>query len=577
MAITEVGTRSVAVLTAAGGDQNVNNTTHTTVVGTDRLVCCIAWEGAEGPNLTSPCQFDATGTPQNLTLIGDTGDTGSNSDVRALVYEQISPNILTNVTARTAYAGSGSPAVAIWFNLSGTNVNKPGKLLSAVSNTDVDFETVFAEGGSSGDLIFTFGAGQNFSLFPANVSSFTELVDAVTASTTSDFAYNLSMRSGGPVAPSIQWNGTDENAGIMFSFEPELGDDDWSESAFRFAVAGLPDPSTTIDSRQFHHALALQAFPQPGDSGLMDLTLGSFTVDFDGTYTAPAPSNWTYSDRLAIALIPWPDSGFTDQTRLTIGAAPGVSDTGGASTDIDGIISTTMSGFTLDFDGTTVNPSSDGSISTTLGGFATSFVGEHYYNLFFDIGYALTPAWVFTEVNVSQGAMTPTLAGFTVDFDGTVLPADSTTGSMSPTLSGFGIDFDGTFTQAPTVSGSFSLDIEVFNASLRGSVVPPDGVIGEMSFTLGGFSASLLGTSENQQVTGSFALTLADVGINYIGSTHLASDIVGGLYVNPDGFSMSFRGISENRGGTKAIQVSSNNRRIAITSDNRKILISDDI
>jgi len=194
----------------------------------------------------------------------------------------------------------------------------------------------------------------------------------------------------------------------------------WSEQAWRYSIGNVVDPSVDLDNEQTHYALAGFPFPQVGFTGDIAGTLGAFTAEIQGTFSATGGTGWDLEDRLAVAYIPLPDSGFTDNTRLTIGGAPGVEAVVG--NDREGDIVATLSDFTADFDGTVVNPIIDGDLNPAISAFSTSFLGEHYYNHFFEGSYSVTTTTVYIEEPARFGDLVPTISTFVSGFTGNALP-----------------------------------------------------------------------------------------------------------------------------------------------------------
>jgi len=215
MAITEVGTRSVAISPDFEGTVFTNNTSHTTTSDTDLLLAFIGFEGNEAINPTTGCQYDGV----DLTQIGDSGSTGDNSDIRIYTYGMVSPGANT-ANGRTAYQYSGAPAVSVWMNFSGTDtasVAAATNYIDDVVNTTITSTSVLSSGGTSGNSLMVFGMAQTSFMAGASINaSFTEILDGQTGSGTSECAYYLaSLFGGAPAGPTITWGSTNENSAVL--------------------------------------------------------------------------------------------------------------------------------------------------------------------------------------------------------------------------------------------------------------------------------------------------------------------------------------------------------------------------
>lgn len=221
MAISEVGTRSVAIVTAADGAQFTNNISHTSTSDTDILVAFLGMEGAEA--ITS-CDYDDVA----MTLIHDTGTTGSNSDVRIYVYGMVSPGAKT-ANGKTRYSGGGAnPGVSVWVNFKNTNTDSVAAATSAVSddiNTIAGTTGTLASGGAAGNALIAFGVGQGNDMAPSSLTGgFTEMLDAVTSATVTDFAYLLASNyDTAPTGSTITWSTSDQNGQVLIELIAATG------------------------------------------------------------------------------------------------------------------------------------------------------------------------------------------------------------------------------------------------------------------------------------------------------------------------------------------------------------------
>ena len=164
----------------------------------------------------------------------------------------------------------------------------------------------------------------------------------------------------------------------------------WATQAWRHSLAGLPDPSQADTEQQWRLSLVNVA----NASDLFE------------------PVAWDYDEMMTLVATPLPDTGFDVTTRYAVANVPAVNLADGINRD--GSVTPTLSGFTVDFDGTITIPTFDGSVSATLSGFTPSFVGEFGFRHYFDISYSITPTWVVLEQPARFGDIGATLGGFTV-------------------------------------------------------------------------------------------------------------------------------------------------------------------
>lgn len=292
----------------------------------------------------------------------------------------------------------------------------------------------------------------------------------------------------------------------------------WTEQAWRYSLAGMPDPAQGLDEQQTHLSLVHV-------SNASDLYVSSGL-------------QWDYDESLTLLSIPHP-AGFDITTRYALANVPaiGLSD----SINRDGALTPTIDGFVPAFDGTITIPGVDGDIVTTLAGFTTSLVGAFQYRHYFDIAYSVTPTWVVREQPARFGDMTPTVGGFTVAYEGYSLPPDSTQGSLGLSLSGFAIDLDGTYTVPPTFTGDIGLDVEAFTTVFEGTVFT-SGTTGVIDTGPDGFTTEFSGTFAKWSTDGDISLSL-DVFTVDIDGQYTSSDATFGLIdVNVDGFQGLVRG-----------------------------------
>lgn len=313
----------------------------------------------------------------------------------------------------------------------------------------------------------------------------------------------------------------------------------WSLQAWRYSLAGIPDPALPLDRRQLHQTLLGATLPQTGYTALIDTTLGGFTVELEGTFTAGVTPTYSFSDRLAFVYLADPTVGFDYDARLSLGGAPGASPTTGNNRQ--GKVSTTLAAFTADLDGTAAPPLYEGELAPTLGTFVVEFLGENLYTHFFDISYSVTPTWVVYEQPARFGDVDITIGAFTSNLDGYALPPDSTQGLLTSGIAAFSTDFDGSFTPAPSRDGDIQLDVEVFSTSMRGTATPAGGVIGRVQPQIAAFSTDFDGTFEAWSTDGDLAFTLGSVVVSGRGQFIDASAISGDIDIAMGAFTSIFQ------------------------------------
>jgi len=238
VAITETGSRSVATKSHADGAGNFLATAHTTDGFTDILLCFEAMEGNENPQATEFCTFDG----DDLTLIHDTGSTGSNTDVRILVYGMVSPGPKT-ANAQILTQFNAFPLVAIWVNLNGTDITSVAAASNFISesvNTVAASTNVLSSGGAAGNGLMAFGVAKGNDMNPSSIDSgMVEIVEDVTDATTSDFAFNLSRNfTSAPIGPTITWNTLDECTAVLVELVAAATDNTVQRAAYHYKNHG---------------------------------------------------------------------------------------------------------------------------------------------------------------------------------------------------------------------------------------------------------------------------------------------------------------------------------------------------
>ena len=422
MSVSVVGSILPTVATDAV-PVGVMNGVFTVPSGAHALICRVGIEGNESPDPVNLPTWEGT----DLIRLGITS-LESSTDARTIVYGLLSPAVVTGGDVRFEVDVSAGPQVALWYCVSfstGLPASLRGavKVLSSVVNTIPTANSQIANVGDAGRTLHAFGVHQDGTTASTVSSPWTPLAEGQTANTDQDFRYMLAEAEG-QASVDIDWTVSDENTADVVEFVEPLN---WMGQAHRMAIAGMPFPIQELDNLQSRYATAAIPFAKPEGGGQLGATLGAFTADFDGTYSAPPVSEFDFSDRLGIHLIPDPALGFDYQTRLSIGGVPGIQ-ADVVDIDRDGIVSSSMSDFTASFSGLNNPPIVDGDIVALVSDFTSVIVGEHYYNHFYDVSYSLSPAWIFTELPRRDGDLTPTLAAFIADLDGTSLPTNSTQG-----------------------------------------------------------------------------------------------------------------------------------------------------
>lgn len=296
----------------------------------------------------------------------------------------------------------------------------------------------------------------------------------------------------------------------------------WTQQAYRFAVAGLPDPAQVLDEQQTH--LALANVPAASD-------IAVFT-----------PLAWPRRDGLAIHYIPDPAEGFTVITRSAIGYAPRIGESD--SINRDGSVTATLADVSADLDGTITIPTVDGSFAVTLDDVTGAFAGTFAFRHFFDISYSVTPTWVVNEQPANFGDVTVTVGAVSASLTGFSLPPDSTQGRIEAVLEGATADLDGTFVVAPGRDGLISGSMNNALAGLSGSFVPSGGALGLITANVDGITADFDGTSASFSTDGAIARTIDEVVTSWQGQFIDASAINGRISSQVDSVSVAFSGTS---------------------------------
>ena len=192
---------------------------HTVDAGTDLLILVVAVEGKE--TVTATPDWDRDGTPQALTVIRDTGGTGSDGDIRTYVYGLVNPNEGTDYF--DIALSNVNPGWCLAINYSGTHalsVADATDYLSEDVNAAGTTTTVLASGGASDDdFQFCVAEFQGNDGSPAaDGLSWSEVIDDTTGTSDSaDFAvafYDTTDAFIKNTTNTITWSASDENTGV---------------------------------------------------------------------------------------------------------------------------------------------------------------------------------------------------------------------------------------------------------------------------------------------------------------------------------------------------------------------------
>jgi hypothetical protein len=286
--------------------------------------------------------------------------------------------------------------------------------------------------------------------------------------------------------------------------------------------------------------------PTAWAAGAVVAGLGALVADFPGTFEAPPVALMTQGDRWRAELYPLPG----DIAVYNRHAVAGHFLFEGADVDdVAGAIEVTLGGLDAGLIGTFTIPGRDGDIVATLGALDLSFVGTAFYDLFFDIAWALTPNFGFTEQPQRSGAIATTLGGLSSSITGTSLPPDSVSGRISTSLGALAGGFLGTHQAPAAIDGLVHVDFSLLSASFMGTAVPVSSNVGAVQATLGALSASFVGTFENWSTDGYAEMFLGDLDTTWYGQFIQAGAIVG-LINGPLGeLTGSFSGLLDNDPG----------------------------
>lgn len=213
--VAVVGTPASFVHPASSADTGTVTDQYNLAAGATLLLIGVGWEGNENPRPTNAVQWDTGGTPQTLTLLSDSGNTGSNSDIRALVYGLLNPTI-GNLWFRVRNQFSADPWVGFIAGFSGVDTAS----LAAATNDLAQVQNLassptdnaaFSSAGVSGSGLLTWGVSHNESEGSVD-NSFTEHVDVQSGATAGDIRGILATRMTAPSAVTTTFGGSAANA-----------------------------------------------------------------------------------------------------------------------------------------------------------------------------------------------------------------------------------------------------------------------------------------------------------------------------------------------------------------------------
>jgi len=217
--ITRVGSETI---NNSSSDVSSHSYSHTTTAATDLLLLVVHIEGAESVSGTPTFDGD------DFTLIRDTGDTSSNTDVRSYIYGQVSPTVTTGTVA-ISFTTIVNPSASICVNYTNTDttdVATATNFLTDDVNTSATSTNVHASGGTAGNCLFITVAGQGADTQPMGYSDkFVRIWDDETGtSSTVDFGHggaeaNVTV----PSAVTATLQVSDENTGILIELVREPG------------------------------------------------------------------------------------------------------------------------------------------------------------------------------------------------------------------------------------------------------------------------------------------------------------------------------------------------------------------
>ena len=194
------------------------NGSHPVPAGATLLTATVFIEGTENPEPGNGCIFDGVVG----TILADTGLTGSNTDIRIVIFGWLSPAEITAGSTSFRYEFTGAPVAVVWENWTDTteaSLAAAFNLISSSINTDPTSQTVLGGGGSGGNTLVAALGFQGNDGNPSLVDNgFSEVHEFETAATTTDFAVNIAeLRAGLPAGTTTCiWATSDENTGILY-------------------------------------------------------------------------------------------------------------------------------------------------------------------------------------------------------------------------------------------------------------------------------------------------------------------------------------------------------------------------
>jgi len=217
MAITR-GTVSSNSRTASGTDASVQ---HTVDADTTLLVVSTMMEAGE--DVSGTPQWSGNGTPQNLTLIQTTGDSGSNNDMSIWTYALEDPTPEVDGTVTVTHT-SNDNFITVATNYLGTNASATMSENIALVSEDVNNaagnSVSLASGGDAGNTLYAAGSfkGGDGDTVSGLTTNFVSTYDAASGTfANSDISGHVCDYIGGAASGCAwTWNASDENANHMF-------------------------------------------------------------------------------------------------------------------------------------------------------------------------------------------------------------------------------------------------------------------------------------------------------------------------------------------------------------------------
>ena len=213
---------TTAVLAASSADLNsfLSQTSHPSYSSTELILSLWGLEGNEEPAATSECRWAVGATASTvLTLIRDTGNTTSNTDVRLLVHGMVNPAVDPVGGTRVTWQFTAQPVCSIFVNVSGVNTASVAAATNFIDEAiivDASTSATLSSGGSSGNDLLVFAVAQDVAMGPPTVTGFTTVVQGATGATASDIYYYVGhLAAGAPGGASVDWASSNESTAVL--------------------------------------------------------------------------------------------------------------------------------------------------------------------------------------------------------------------------------------------------------------------------------------------------------------------------------------------------------------------------